>query len=392
MYNKIIGNRNDFYDDPDLNTMVKTPSDASVEELDIPGKIPPKNDSPDLDETVYYSMFADDKSHFSEENELLRKMANCLENKETELKLNGEIIGKIPEGLKSFIWLETLYIERTKVTVLENIPPNIKTLICRGNKIKILDGSVLPNCLKILTFVGNECIEIVGLKEGIIELSLEDNNLRNLYDKIPNSVVTLDLSKNMLLKNIPKFSDNLRKLIINRTGVSNIDSLNDNIQFLETCNCFFSIIKNLPKNLIIWKSYISGITSIRCDFPGNLVELDLYNNSLVSVPKLPNAIRTVDLANNELKHIPVFPSTIESIDLKKNKELNIKELEQLKKTLSDTVKILYTEEQETINTFNLFGENLFAQHNRARVSAPVTHSKYSSENPHYIVLKKVYRI
>lgn len=360
----MIRNYNDFYDCPELDL-------GYVRDL--------MRYSPD-----------DDNCQLNIDNRNInKKLEFCQKTQDKTFRLSGKFIKYIPNELREFTWVEDLCIEKTSIITLENLPPNLKTLTCEGNNIPILDGSVLPDSLTKFIFVDNDCIDINGLKEGITELSLEGNNLYNLDNKIPNSTVILDLSRNELLKNLPLFNDNLKGLLINRTSIKNIDKLNDNIQILETCNCNIQTIKKLPKELIVWKSYISCIESIECDFPVNLQELDLFNNSLVKIPKLPDTLKIIDLSNNELKSIPDFPLTIQSIELKKNRELNIREIEQLKKKLPNEVKLLYDSEEENMAQ-NI--RDLFANNNNIMSMRQTKSSRYSADNPHYIVITKSYKI
>lgn len=318
---------------------------------------------------------------------------NQTNDKDNILILDNKIIKYIPNKLIQFTWLELLCIEKTSITNLENIPSNLKTLICRNNNIIKLDGSFLPNTLINLIFINNKCEEIVNLKEGIIEISLEKNNITQLPN-IPNSVVILNISDNENLEELSQFGNNLKTLNANDTKITNIDFLNDNIQILETCNCNFSTIKKLPKNLIIWKSCTSTIESIECDFPENLIELNLFNNLLINIPKLPNTLKVINLAENELKHIPLFPLTIQIINLKNNRELNTQEIEQLKTNLSNNVTLLYDNinDQLTPNMFSLFDKDDYFIPNMNNNTQTMSISKYSNNNPHYIILNKIYRI
>ena len=330
-----------------------------------------------------YYMF--NKTVIKSDVEILKNLMNeCICDRSKDLKITGENIDKIPNELCEFDWLETLTIERSNICVLDNLPPNIKTLNCYYNKIKILDGSIIPDSVNILTFTHNSTIKVVGLKDGIRELNLSSNKLIQINCKIPSTVLTLDVSFNGFLNVLPQFGDHLRVLNIASTSIHNIDDMNDGVQILDSCKCNFDKINKLPKDLIIWKSYTSDISEINCEFPLNLIELDLFNNCLKKVPILPNTIKSIDLARNGLTEIPIFPFTVESVDLKDNPGLDVKLLEEIETKLIDG-KLLYDKPCAT----NFRYQNFWSGNNFGFVSSS---ENYSESNPHYIPLYKTYSV
>jgi len=346
----------------------------------------------DIGDAGYYSMFK--KTVVRSDQEILEDvMKKCMDNRSKDLKITGKNINEIPNGLSEFDWLETLTIEHSGIHTLNNLPPNIKELVCQYNKINILDGSTIPDSVNILTFTHNYTIEVVGLKEGIIELNLSSNKLKQINCKIPSTVTTLNVSSNSFLNELPQFGDNLRVFNMAHTLIYDINDINDNVQILDSCNCHINKVNKLPKDLIIWKSYSSNISEIECEFPLNLTELDLFNNCLSEIPDLPDTIKSVDLNKNELQKIPKFPFTAESVDLKNNPKLDVKLLEEIEKSMIDG-KLSYDmprtefryQNYNNYNNFNKIPKNMF----RNNFGLPISSENYSESNPHYIPLYKTY--
>ena len=350
----------------------------------------------------YFSLFRGSKSNENDESELKKCIERCGASKDESLEISGKTIASFPKEVLLFNWLQTLNLENTGINTLSEFPPNLVNLIIKHNNIKILDGSVIPSSVKILVFTDNLTTEIVGLKEGLTEVALSSNKLSNIC-QIPMSVSILDISDNKMLTSIPnlQYHVNLRGLLINNTSICSINEiLPDTLEHLETCRCMLQTIKHLPENLITWKSYISCIENIECSFPENLLELDLFNNSLKTIPELPKKIKTVDLSNNSLTSIPNMPLSIEMIDLKQNDKLKTEDIQKIEKDFPDT-KILY--DDTSSNYFTNYGnddnyESLLNGFNFSNFSFPhgnsqTNHiSEYSETNPHYVPLKKTYCI
>jgi hypothetical protein len=369
--------REPYFKDDDMNI-----NDTNMDPTEI-----------DID-VEYYSIFRGRQK--TDQSILEDSMKECAHNKSKEFKLTGQNITKIPEEMGTFDWLETLIIEHSSVNFLNNLPPNITKLECKYNKIEILDGSTIPDKVHTLIFTNNNTFEVVGLKSGLRELSISSNKLKKISCSIPATITNLDLSGNKFLNELPLTGDNLRVLNINDTAIHNIDNLNDNIQFLETCRCHLETIKKLPKDLISWKSYIANIKTIECEFPQNLTELDLFNNSLTKIADLPDTLKIADLSNNELTDIPKFPLTVNSIDFKKNEKLDNKLLKQIEESLVGG-KILYDYDITNYKYTNFLNNNTERNGNFWIFNFPKTNLQfnnfgeiYSKSNPHYIPLEKTY--
>jgi hypothetical protein len=376
--------------------------DDSTGMIDFSNFQPRNSNSYEDNDVGYFSLFRGSKSNENESEELKKCIERCIESRSESFEISGKTIISFPREVLSFNWLQTLNLENTGINTLSEFPPNLVNLIIKHNNIKILDGSVIPSSVKILVFTDNSTTEIVGLKEGLTEVALSSNKLSNIC-QIPMSVVILDISDNKVLTSIPNLLShvNLRGLLINNTSICSIDdTLPDTLEHLETCRCMLQIIKHLPKNLVTWKSYISCIENIECEFPENLLELDLFNNSLKTIPELPQKIKTVDLSNNSLISIPNIPQSIEMIDLKQNDKLKTEDIQKIEKDYPE-IKILY--DASPPDYFSHYGsddnyESLLNGFNFSNFSLSYGNSQanriteYSETNPHYVPLKKTYCI
>lgn len=296
------------------------------------------------------SMFTNNRALVVIDNKELfdRKLEENKVTQNSELNLNGKFIDHLPEELKLYTWVTIMSIETTEIKSLtENLPPNLKKLIVRSNNIKLLDGSVLPDSLKSLIFQNNNACEIVGLKDGLLELDVSNNLLKELGCKFPTTLTKFAVSNNKMFQLNQLFPDSLKELVANDTNIKSIDDFNDNIEKISTCRCYIPIVKKFPANLKEWKNYVSNTHTIECKFPEGMTHLDMFNNSLSKCPIIPNTMIDVDLSNNDLEEVPEFFPTLQKIDLKQNKKLKAEDIQIIQKEMQG-VNILYDSFKQNI--------------------------------------------
>lgn len=270
-----------------------------------------------------------------------RKLEESKTTQHCELKLNGKFVDHLPVELKLFTWVTIMTIETTDIRELtDNFPPNLTKLICRYNNMRLLDGSVLPDSLISLSYQNNNTVEIVGLKDGILELDISNNMIRDLGCMLPENLIKLCVSNNKLFQFNQPLPDSLKELIANDTSIKSIDNFGDNLEKLSTCRCHIPIVKKFPANLKEWKNFVSRTEDIQCDFPQGMTHLDMFNNQLIKCPALPDTMTDVDLSSNDLMEIPEFFPTMQKIDLKQNKKLKPEDFHILQKEMP-CVNILY---------------------------------------------------
>ena len=256
--------------------------------------------------------------------------------KNTCLNLDGDLINitEFPEIIKSFDWCETMIIDSTPFTTLEIFPPNIKKLTIRCNrKLKKLDAGLFPKSLIELRCIKNTLEEIHNLNEGIVDCILAQNEFMIIHSKIPQSVTHLNLSENVKLEKIPELynhGENIIELRMNMTNISSIDDLHDNIKNIHLCkNTGLVTINKFPNTMIEFIAFNSNIEAINCDVPESTIKFDVYNNNLITCPKLGKSIEEVDLAGNNLVELPEVSNEAKAkFDISKNDFI---ELETIKK-------------------------------------------------------------
>jgi hypothetical protein len=352
---------------------------------------------------LWFSELHEKKEIQSDEQKILeRKLKKCEEHKLNVLKITGNFIKTIPEDISKFYWLEELYIENTGITAItkKSFPVNLKSLTVKYNNIKFLDCSIFPQSIIKLIFTNNCTLEIVGLLEGIVELDISSNRLSEISCLLPKSLTILDISGNTFFAKLPNLHENITTLDIGNTGIDNIDDLPDNIKYLTTRKCEqLEIVNKLPENLISWIGYYSKLKKITCEFPKKMINFDMCNNNLKYVPAFPPSIENIDLSRNCLESIPIFPPTAQTVDLKLNNCLNIEELKMLKKSLMGISSVKLYFDNMCYDESNMEMMNTLFMSDTSYGYQPFRNEKindydtgYTSDNPHYIILTKTYKL
>jgi hypothetical protein len=331
-------------------------------------------------------------------------------------ELNGMNINEIPKEIYMSFDVESLSIEKTNIKNIIHLPIQLIYFKCIRCDIPNLDGNLLPDTLKTLIFDLNNTKTISGLKEGITELSLSDNNLLEIC--VPSSVVSLDISLNKEIKNLPILSDNIRIYDISDTYTSDFDEINSNVTHLKSNNCLITSVSKLPKKLIEWESYFSEISEIFCEFPIGIIKLDLCGNKLSYLPSLMNLlIREIDISTNYFHSVPALPHIIRKVCISGNPELDMLELKTVKKNLKETEfddddketthiynptqsTHMYNSEQSTQsydfkNFFNRGGMSYDWRNNTSfnMMKEDIFDDEdFSKKNPHFIILKQTYSV
>jgi hypothetical protein len=249
----------------------------------------------------------------------------------TCLNLDGDLINitEYPEIIKTFDWCETMIIDSTPFETLDIFPPNIKKLTIRCNKkLKKLDAGLLPKSITELRCIKNTLEEIYNLNEGIVDCVLAQNEFAVIHSKIPQSVKHLNLSENIKLEKIPELynhGENIIDLRLNMTNISSIDDLHDNVKNIHLCkNTGLTTINKFPNTMTEFIAFNSNIETINCDAPDTTIKFDVYNNNLITCPRLGKAIKEVDLARNNLVELPEVDVDAEAkFDITKNDFIDI---------------------------------------------------------------------
>ena len=348
-------------------------------------------------------------------------LENNKSNKNKILHFDGDLmsINSLPEEIKDYDWVETLIIESTDIEMIDNVPQHITNIFIKNNKhLDFLDASVMPDSVTSFKCQQNNIQMIVGLQNGIIDLDLSNNLLRDICE-IPESVINIDISANMFLMEIPKLynnGENIKLIKLNNTSIKNIDILHDNIEIIEACRCNIQMINKFPKKLIKIKAYISNIESINCTMPEFIEEFDIYNNSIITCPDFPKSIKYIDLGNNNLSELPKIDSdAICKFDIKCSKgitsEMMFKYINDNKNLNINHDKIIEMRDTESkteyepssidhiLERLRNTSNNIIHEENTshsADISSiiarlqkkPEEISEFNKSNPHYIIHKK----
>lgn len=302
-------------------------------------------------------------------------------------------ISELTEDLKTMEWVTKLVIKKVGLTSINNLPPNLVELSVIGNNIRILDGAVLPSTLKSLDWIDNKTRDVVGLQDGIVFLQLKDNYISEISSAIPKTVEKIDVSGNKCLITLPIIPEGCCYANFTCTSITNIDTLPDSIEELHTCRCNIPIVNKLPKNLKVWKNFISGLKSITCKWPSDIIEVDLYNNNVSYVPDFPPTCETVDLGNNALRAVPKFPSTVLSFNIKDNEALELSD--EFKAQYRDSSNVQFDEyvsrrsmRQMTYTPNLSMWQQYLIQSQTKRDKTMIC----DDSNPHYIPLPRVFSL
>jgi hypothetical protein len=188
------------------------------------------------------------------------------------------------------------------------------------------------------------------LSKDLQILNLSFNKLDFIPDKIPASIIALNVSNNTI-KYIPKLPQNIQvvnashntikwfdqelpdmqklNLAHNRIHLFKFDRLRENLQFLD-----------LSSNQL--KSIDGGV------FPTGLKILRLRDNRIEEIPELPEGLEEFDISDNKLKIIPNYPKSLKLLDVSSNymevisdSLMDCVELEQLNYEKNDKIELSF---------------------------------------------------
>ena len=133
-----------------------------------------------------------------------------------------------------------------------------------------------------------------------------------------------------------KFSDNIDQQYNSFGEILKLDNYND-IIYIWCVNNSLSSLPELPDSLKILYCNENNLTSLpelpdsltelHCyynklynlpNLPNSLTELDCYNNNLYSLPELPNSLTKLDCANNNLSSLPDIPNSLTNMTYENN--------------------------------------------------------------------------
>jgi hypothetical protein len=117
--------------------------------------------------------------------------------------------------------------------------------------------------------------------------------------------------------------ENLKEIYLNKNHITDIEELLDTVEILDISNNNIGMICLLSMNLRVLNAYNCKLKKFLCKFPPNLKKLDLFSNSLDSVPDFPDSLEWVDLSSNDLLSLPKNIKNLKYFDISNNPNLAI---------------------------------------------------------------------
>ena len=229
----------------------------------------------------------------------------------------------LPFRLEKLSYMTSLYINKCTLDEISYLPPLLEFLKINNCGLKIISCKSYPSTLIEMNLSNND-IELICDFEPLIKLKkliLDDNSLTYIND-IPKSVEIISLKQNKLTK-ITFLMEFLKEVYLNKNQINDIEELLDSVEILDISNNNIGMIYLLSENLKILNAYNCKLKKILCKFPPKLKKLDLFSNSLETVPDFPDSLEWVDLSSNELLYLPKNIKNLKYFDISNNPNLAV---------------------------------------------------------------------
>lgn len=166
----------------------------------------------------------------------------------------------------------------------------LRKLYCRNNFIKDV---ILPNSIEEL-FIDDNHLEAIKLPKNLRVLSISGNFLKSIT--LPKKLKYLDISHSWDLEEI-SFNSKLKYLIINGCKIKDIDLMDlEKLVYLDISNNALKTLEKLPRNLKHLNASHSKKLENVDHLPNKIKYLDLsYCEKLGDAYMLPNSIRKISL-------------------------------------------------------------------------------------------------
>lgn len=175
----------------------------------------------------------------------------------TKLNYGNKGLNELPNNLREFVNVKTLYCQNNKITELPELPPNLVKLVCSNNNLTTLSN--LPNSLEELWCSGNPLVSLpptipVNLK--YLYIGVEQINLFRPYLEVRPNIGKNDVNFKFLRYKIgnetvdkkEEFYNIFRDFILNNGKVTVLYSKTEpNKEMLEQLLSWWSKLKQLTK-------------------------------------------------------------------------------------------------------------------------------------------------
>jgi hypothetical protein len=241
-------------------------------------------------------------------------------------KISGNYIKSIPKEF-SDRQIDSLILENTCITSLDNLPKTIKHLYVINSTITHLVQNQLPNNLEKLV-IRNGILEFVyenAFPESIKYIEITNNTIRR-FPKCPDTVEFLNLTNNKLEEvYLPM---NLRKLYLSNNLFDHIPDLSclDKLRQIDLSDNCITNIDNLPENLVhlnLSTNMLDNSVYTKLNQIINLKYLNLSNNIKITDVDLYIDLKSFDASNCMIKTIKKLPKNLIHLDISDNSLYNI---------------------------------------------------------------------
>lgn len=244
----------------------------------------------------------------------LDKINSAIRNQDSELKVNHWNISTIPKELAHATHIRVLDISDNKISIIENLPPNLETLIARNNQIRhIVD---IPSSVTKIDMSVNYIDSIINIPHAIIELNVSRNIIKEFDGTDFTSLVKLEIQYNNLKKIDTSYNQNL--IYLNASCNNIIEyKLNEKIRECHFDHNNLEVIGFVPIDCRIFTAKYNNLTSVKY-LPPSIVNVDFSFNRLDRLPIWPNSLNSIIINDNKIKTICGIPFRLKELDISNN--------------------------------------------------------------------------
>ncbi|MCG8801995.1 hypothetical protein [Tenacibaculum finnmarkense] len=231
-----------------------------------------------------------------------------------------------PENFKIDTTAEVVSFTGVPMELIANIklPEKVTALVFQGGDLMPLQMGKTQKGDALWKTIMNY-IKLYPFNEGFSERILMENEIRNLYAKLPSHIADFGLTT--LFQKIE--ASNITEFTIGWAYFSEFDfkmlSKLNQLESLSILYCYNDAIKYLPKNLKdlqIFGTTIQKLSEINLNLP-NLIDLNVSGNALNTLDTLhilPSTLEGLDVSNNLIKYFDIseLPENLEYLELSNN--------------------------------------------------------------------------
>lgn len=235
-------------------------------------------------------------------------------------------IKELPNIISTFTDIKKLHITNCSLLSVSNLPPQVEEIDLEHNQINEITCADIPNTAYKLDLNNNNLQKLNLLSQDNIRyIDISYNPIKEL--KLPINIIELNLSSTGIrTTEFINSLNNLQKLHLDNTEITDIDNLPDSIEELNisrtNLNINGGVINKLPSSLNKFVAHYAHIRRFAFDkFPNNLTVFDVFRNELTEMPEFPDVMTEIDISENNLIRITNIPKTIKQFDSRMNENL-----------------------------------------------------------------------